>query len=91
MKIEITPRDDHQVKITAEFEPEVLEQYKQKAARKISQQAKIPGFRPGKAPYAVVRRLYGDDTIEKEANDLILDEKYAESRIVAMSFCEPRS
>ena len=78
MKIEITPRDDHQVKITAEFEPEVLEQYKQKAARKISQQAKIPGFRPGKAPYAVVRRLYGDDTIEKEANDLILDEKYAD-------------
>jgi trigger factor len=76
LKIELSPRDDHQVKITAEFEPEVLEQYKQKAARKISKEAKIPGFRPGKAPYAVIHRFYGNDMIEKEANELILEEKY---------------
>ncbi len=76
MKIETQPIDGHQVKITAEFEPEVLERYKQRAARHISESAKIPGFRPGKAPFAVIRRLYGDETIEQEAIDLLLDDEY---------------
>lgn len=76
MKIETQPLDGHQVKIIAEFEPEVLEKYKQKAAHQISQSARIPGFRPGKAPYAVIRRMYGDETIEHEAVDLLLDDEY---------------
>ncbi len=50
----IEPRDDHQVKIVAEFEPETLEKFKGKAARQIAAKAKIPGFRPGKAPYDVI-------------------------------------
>jgi trigger factor len=76
LKIETQPIDGHQVKIIAEFEPEVLDKYKQKAARRISETAKIPGFRPGKAPFAVIRRLYGDETIEHEAIDLLLDDEY---------------
>ncbi len=76
MKIETQPIDGHKAKIIAEFEPEVLEKYKQKAARRISESSKIPGFRPGKAPYAVVRRLYGDETIEHEAIDLLIDDEY---------------
>ncbi len=76
MKIETQPLENHQVKIIAEFEPEVLENYKQRAARKIAQTSKIPGFRPGKAPFAVIRRLYGDEAIEHEAVDLLLDEEY---------------
>jgi len=76
LKIETQPLEQHQVKIIAEFEPEVLEKYKQRAARKIAQTSKIPGFRPGKAPYAVIHRLYGDEAIEQEAVDLILDDEY---------------
>ncbi|HMD90610.1 MAG TPA: trigger factor [Anaerolineaceae bacterium] len=76
MKIETEPRDDHQVKLTVEFEPEVAEKYKHQAARKIAKEAKIPGFRPGKAPYDVVRRLYGDKLIEEEAVELLVDELY---------------
>ena len=76
MKIETTPRDDHQVRIVAEFEPEFMEKFKRQAARKISQDARIPGFRPGKAPYDVVRRTFGEDAIQKEAVELMLDEVY---------------
>lgn len=76
MKIETQPRDDHQVKVIAEVEPELFEKSKHQAARKISQEAKIPGFRPGKAPYNVVRRTFGDDTIQKEALELLVDEIY---------------
>ncbi|MDR3577224.1 MAG: trigger factor [Anaerolineaceae bacterium] len=76
MKIETEPRDDHQVKLTAEFEPEVTDKYKHQAARKIAKEAKIPGFRPGKAPYDVVRRLYGDKLIEEQAVELLVDDLY---------------
>ena len=76
MKIETEPRDDHQVKLTAEFEPEVAEKYKHQAARKIAKEAKIPGFRPGKAPYDVVRRLYSDKLIEEQAVELLVDDLY---------------
>ncbi|HEX2979529.1 MAG TPA: trigger factor [Anaerolineaceae bacterium] len=78
MKIDIQPREDHQVKITTEIESERFEQSKRKAARKISQQNKIPGFRPGKAPYDIVRRMVGDEAIVREAVELLVDEVYPE-------------
>lgn len=76
MKIETQPLEDQQVKIIAEIEPEKMESFKVRAARKISRNAKIPGFRPGKAPYDVVRRQYGDAAIEQEAVEIMLDELY---------------
>lgn len=76
MKIETNPRDDHQIQIVAEFDSEVLEKFKGQAARKISQGAKIPGFRPGKAPVDVIRRMYGEEAIEQEAVELMLDAVY---------------
>jgi trigger factor len=78
LKIETTPRDDHQVKVVAEFEPEVLEKFKHRAARKIANEAKIPGFRPGKAPYEVVKRFAGEGAIVNEAMELMIDEVYPE-------------
>lgn len=77
MKIETQPREDHQVKIIAEFDAETMEGFKHRAARKISQETRIPGFRPGKAPYDIVRRMYGDDAIEKQAIELLVDDQYA--------------
>ena len=72
MKIETTPRDDHQVRLVAEFEQEQFDKYKHQAARKISKDTKIPGFRPGKAPYDVVRRMMGEKAIAEQAMDLLL-------------------
>lgn len=78
MKIETTPQADRQIEILVEFEDQELESFKQRAARKISRQAKISGFRPGKAPYAVIQRMYGEEAIEQEAIEILLDEKYPE-------------
>lgn len=79
MKIETFDRDDHQKLITAEIEMEAMEQFRIQAARKISSQAKIAGFRPGKAPYEVVRRTYGDKAIQEEALTIMLDQIYPEA------------
>lgn len=78
MKIETVRQEDHQAKITVEFTSQTFDGYKRRAAKKISKKAKIPGFRPGKAPYNVIVSNYGEGTIIQEALDLLLDEKYPE-------------
>ena len=77
MKIETTPQEDHQIKIEAEIEAEIFESYKRRAAKKIAKQAKVPGFRPGKAPYDVIFRMYGEGPINEEAVELLIDEQYS--------------
>ncbi len=76
MNIETQPRDDHQVRLVVNFDPEQVEKYRRRAARKIAEKAKIPGFRPGKAPYDVIRRVYGDEALNQEAIDLLVDDEY---------------
>ncbi len=76
MKLETTPRDDHQVNVVAEFENSDLEAYMHKAARRIAERSKIPGFRPGKAPYSVVLRMYGDEAVREQAIEILVDDKY---------------
>lgn len=79
MKIDKTIRDDHQAELVVEIEAERMEAVKRRAARKLSERGKIPGFRPGKAPYEMVRRHYGDEPIVEQAIDLLVDEIYPEA------------
>lgn len=76
MKIEVQPQEDHQSKVIAEFASGELELYKHRAARKIAANGKIPGFRPGKAPYDVILRVYGAESIEEEAIELMVEDQY---------------
>lgn len=79
MNIEKNIRDDHQAELIVEVEAERMEAAKRRAARKLSERGKIPGFRPGKAPYEMVRRHYGDESIIEQAIDLLVDEIYPEA------------
>lgn len=76
MNIETIERDDRQVQVIAEFDTETFERYKRQAARKISSETRIAGFRPGKAPYDMVRRMVGDKAIQDEAVNLMLEVEY---------------
>ena len=76
MKTKKTYTDDHQVRVTAEFDQEVLEQFKRRGARKIAQRTRIPGFRPGKAPYHMVVTHVGEAAIMEEAIDMMLNDVY---------------
>ncbi|MDM8527751.1 trigger factor [Anaerolineales bacterium HSG24] len=53
--------------VIAEYSNKEVEKLYQKAARKLSRGYKIPGFRPGKAPYQVVARRLGIDTLRDHA------------------------
>ncbi|MEW6093349.1 MAG: trigger factor [Chloroflexota bacterium] len=76
MKLDTQSRDDHQVTMTVTLEQSQMESAKHRAARKISERKSVPGFRPGKAPYEVVVRTFGEGAIVEEAVDLLLDEIY---------------
>jgi len=76
LKIETETRDDHQVAVNVELENNQMESARRRAAHKIAQRMKIPGFRPGKAPYDVVLRSAGESAIAEEAIELLVDEIY---------------
>ena len=78
MKIEKEFRDDHQVKLTVELDDDTFEKAKQRAARQIAKRIKIPGFRPGKAPYGVILRQVGEGQVVEGALELVIDEQYSE-------------
>lgn len=87
MKIEKTPLENHEIKLDVTVDAEEFEPYCKKAARKIAGSTKIPGFRPGKAPYEIVKRQFGDLAIAQEALDIFIDEKY--SSILNQAEVEP--
>jgi len=76
LKIETTPLEDQQVRLKVEVDPAQLEAAKRRAARHISEHTKIPGFRPGKAPYNIVQRFAGEAAILEEAMELLVQDVY---------------
>ena len=76
MNIEQQSLENHQVKLTVQVDESKLEEAKHKAARHLSQHKKIPGFRPGKAPYAIILRNFGEEVILEEALDLLVKDIY---------------
>ncbi|MGB8981717.1 MAG: trigger factor [Anaerolineales bacterium] len=87
MKIEKTVEENHEAKIVVEVDPETMETYKRRAARKIAERGKIAGFRPGKAPYEMIVRSYGEQAILEQAMDYFVDAEY--SNILKEADVEP--
>jgi trigger factor len=80
MKVEYTVNQErHEATLDVWVEKERLEQAKRRAARKISKDVSIPGFRRGKAPYEIVVRFIGEEAIVHQALDEIADEVYSEA------------
>jgi trigger factor len=76
LKIETEHLEDHQVKLTVELETAPLEKAKHQAARQIAKKVKIPGFRPGKAPYGVIVRTVGESAVVEDAIELLVNDIY---------------
>ncbi|MCE2470878.1 MAG: trigger factor [Anaerolineae bacterium] len=68
--------ENHRAQLTVEIESDVLEDAKRKAARKISRQVRIKGFRKGKAPYRLVAQAVGEGAILEEAVETLGDNLY---------------
>jgi trigger factor len=59
--------------LTVEIEPRQEQKILQQAAKRIAREVRIPGFRPGKAPYNVIVRRFGLDVVQQEAMEHAAD------------------
>ena len=66
------------VSLQIEVEPERVEASMEKAAKRVASQVRIPGFRPGKAPRAIVERTVGRPALLQEALEDLLPDLYNE-------------
>ncbi|MFL7891399.1 MAG: trigger factor [Anaerolineales bacterium] len=87
MNIDKEILEDQQVKLTVEVENDQLEASKRKAAKKIARRIKVPGFRPGKAPYQVIRRQIGDEALMEESLEILIQDLYP--KVIEQTEIEP--
>ncbi|MEN8163231.1 MAG: trigger factor [Acidobacteriota bacterium] len=95
MPHQITKHPDHTVEITADLGKAAVDQEREVIVRRLRSQARVPGFRPGKAPLSTVRARYGEEIREELTEHLagllwrqVLDEEEAFQPLTQPSFDE---
>ena len=79
MKVTTEELERCEVLLTVEIEPDQQQNLLKKAAQRISREVKIPGFRPGKAPFNVVVRRFGIEAMQSEALEHSVEDMVKES------------
>jgi trigger factor len=79
LKVEKQTLENHHAKIIVETEPEQIDKAKQRAARQLANRIKIPGFRPGKAPYHIIERTLGKEAILQQAYEIVGEEIFSKA------------
>lgn len=69
MKVSKETTDKCEVILTVEIDDAQKQKLMKKAARRIAKSVRIPGFRPGKAPYNIIVNRFGEDAIREEATE----------------------
>lgn len=59
--------------VTIEVGPADYEQRVEDALKKVQRQAQMPGFRPGKVPVGMVKKMYGKNILADELNKMLND------------------
>ncbi len=77
LTIERLPESRVQLEITAEDAE--TSNAMQRAVRKVGNQITLPGFRKGKAPRAMIEKVYGPDVFEEEANRYLMTDLYRQA------------
>lgn len=78
MKIELNDVSSVKKVMTVEVPPEVVEKERATIARGYALKARIPGFRPGKAPLSVIRARFAKE-LREDVRERVLTRAYAEA------------
>jgi trigger factor len=76
LKIDKEELEDRRVRLTVEVPGDRLETAMHAAARQLGNRTRIPGFRPGKAPYKMIVQRLGEETVFEEALEALGQEIY---------------
>ena len=69
----------NQVKLHMELDAAAFEEALQKAYLKLKGRIAVPGFRKGKAPRALIERMYGENVFYEEAFDQVFPQLYEDT------------
>jgi trigger factor len=77
MNLQVTEKKTEGVErfVQVEVPADEVQRAEEKAARRYASSARLPGFRPGKAPPAMIRQRYGE-AIRAEAVESLIQEAY---------------
>ena len=78
MKISNKKLEKAIVELTVAFESDEWKSTQDKALNKLAKSVKIDGFRPGKAPVAMIKSRISKASILQEASDMILQDKFVQ-------------
>lgn len=81
MKVTNKSLPGQKIELAIELEPQDFLPWMRKAAVRLSEQAKIPGFRPGKAPYDLVKKHVSEEVIFREALEDIVNASLHEALV----------
>ena len=73
MNIVIKNLPDSQAELTIELTPEELKPHLEQAAKQLANEVTIPGWRPGTAPYDVIKRQLGEMKIYEKSLNKVID------------------
>lgn len=79
MKVTLERLPESRVQLQIEIDEDRLERSLDSAYKRIAQKNRFPGFRPGKAPRAIVERAVGRDGLIREALDKLVPDAYNEA------------
>ncbi len=79
MKVNTETVATREVVLTIEPDAKTIEDAMRRTARQISRVRPVPGFRPGRAPYAMVERMFGREVILNQALDVMAPDIYRQA------------
>ena len=79
MKSTVEPLEGNKVKLSVEVDEGEFEQAVDATLRKLAREARIPGFRPGKAPKRLLEARMGKGAVRQEALRESLPDFYAQA------------
>ncbi|MFM1876298.1 MAG: hypothetical protein RL266_2035 [Bacteroidota bacterium] len=68
--------DQLNARVTIKLEPTDYQPQVEKALKEHARKAKMPGFRPGKVPVGVVKKMYGPSVLVDEVNKMLGNKLY---------------
>lgn len=79
LQIEQQEKENRELELTVHVDEERVEMAMRKVAKDYARKLRIPGFRPGKAPYSIVRNWMGPEALRGEAVESLTQEIYQEA------------
>ncbi len=79
LQIEQKEKENRELELTVQVDESRVAEAMREAAKKLTKTVRIRGFRPGKAPYHVVQRWVGTDTLRAEAVESLAPEIFREA------------